>query len=136
MDDLAKSLGYTIKPEAEWPALWSSLNGNFSDKATFVPSITRLTVTWYQQLATRVERDDQSQWTEKLLENLSQAGTGFSNTLWVQVSGVHPALVESDLTFPPAFSFLRSSCPESMGQGLQEVLYGNSQDHESANVGY
>lgn len=83
--DLAKILGHRIEPEAEWPALWNSTKTSFPDSSTFVPSIAQIAVTWYRQLATRIEQDDQSKWIEELLENLKQAPSENSNTLWVQV---------------------------------------------------
>ncbi|KAF5367950.1 hypothetical protein D9758_004510 [Tetrapyrgos nigripes] len=75
-DSLTKTLGHTITPEAEWPALWGELKDHFPDKSGFVLAVSRYTVAWYELLLSRVENDAHLEWTEALLEELSASGRG------------------------------------------------------------
>ncbi|KAJ3570564.1 hypothetical protein NP233_g4324 [Leucocoprinus birnbaumii] len=86
VEDLNKSLGYKIQPEAEWPALWDALKENFPDKGNFVPSLLHLVALWYSRLNVRIESDDLSEWAEDLVEGLSRTCIGHSTTLWIKPS--------------------------------------------------
>ncbi|KAJ8091744.1 hypothetical protein PM082_020979 [Marasmius tenuissimus] len=70
---LQQTLGYKIPAEAEWPALWSSLQTRFPDKGTFVPTIVQYAVAWYERLLGRLENDVHAAWTEELLNVLAES---------------------------------------------------------------
>ncbi|KAG7085572.1 hypothetical protein E1B28_003128 [Marasmius oreades] len=68
--NLEKTLGHRIAAEAEWLVLWSSLQARFPDKSTFVPTVTRYAITWYERLLVRLEDDNHAAWIEELLNVL------------------------------------------------------------------
>ncbi|KAF8069113.1 hypothetical protein FPV67DRAFT_1491177 [Lyophyllum atratum] len=69
---LEKTLGHRIVPIVQWPILWNELQGRFPDKATFIPSISRIAIAWYDRLFWRLDSDNFPEWTEELLALLSQ----------------------------------------------------------------
>ncbi|ESK91319.1 hypothetical protein Moror_2782 [Moniliophthora roreri MCA 2997] len=72
VEALNKSLGHQLTPEAEWPALWTNLQSRFPDKSTFVPTIVRYVIAWYERLLGRIENDNYTDWTEELLNVLAE----------------------------------------------------------------
>lgn len=74
VEALEKTLGHKISPQAQWPALWNELKDRYPDKATFVPTICRITIAWYERLLWRLDSDHFSEWTEEFLSSLSDAG--------------------------------------------------------------
>ncbi|KAL0574549.1 hypothetical protein V5O48_007412 [Marasmius crinis-equi] len=71
--NLEKTLGHKIAAQAEWPALWTSLQARFPDKATFVPTIARYAIGWYERLLYRLENDVHAAWTEEILNILAES---------------------------------------------------------------
>lgn len=69
---LEKTLGHKIAPIVQWPKLWNELKDRFPDKSTFVPSITRIAIAWYERLLWRLDSDNFPEWTEELLALLSE----------------------------------------------------------------
>jgi len=69
---LEKTLGYKIVPLVQWPILWNELKDRFPDKSTFIPSMSRIVIVWYERLLWRIDGDNFPEWTEELLALLSQ----------------------------------------------------------------
>lgn len=83
---LEKTLGHKISPQAQWPALWNELKDRYPDKATFVPTICRITIAWYERLLWRLDSDNFPEWTEEFLSSLSDAaGSGGRIQLHIEV---------------------------------------------------
>jgi hypothetical protein len=57
-------LGFAVKPEPQWIALWDALQDKI-DKGDFVPLISGYARTWYDRLVWRLENEEE--WAEKLL---------------------------------------------------------------------
>ncbi|KAH9478623.1 hypothetical protein JR316_0009080 [Psilocybe cubensis] len=72
IDDLEKTLGHKIVPEVQWLQLYDALKGVYPDKAQFIPSIARVVNAFYGRLLARVDDDNNSEWTEELLEMLAK----------------------------------------------------------------
>ena len=70
---LETTLGHKIVPIVRWPVLWDALKDHFPDKETFVPTISRVVIAWYERLLFRLETDNFAEWTEKFLTLLSQS---------------------------------------------------------------
>lgn len=87
---LAKSLGHKVVPQAQWPALWNELKDRFPDKTTFVPTIARYAIAWYERLLWRLDSDLFPEWTEEFLEVLSQASKGGVLYLQIEVTQLLP----------------------------------------------
>jgi len=83
VDSLNKTLGHKISPEVEWSAIWAESKDRFSDKSTFVPTISGFLMAWYERLIARLENDVYSEWTEELLDVLSESSRNV--VLYVQV---------------------------------------------------
>ncbi|KAK7022928.1 hypothetical protein VNI00_016818 [Paramarasmius palmivorus] len=73
VENLNKTLGHQLTPEAEWSALWTSLQTRFPDKSTFIPTIVRYVIAWCERLLGRIENDGYSAWTEELLNVLAES---------------------------------------------------------------
>ncbi|KAF9460027.1 hypothetical protein BDZ94DRAFT_1266936 [Collybia nuda] len=87
VEELEKTLGYNISPQAQWPALWSGLKDRYPDKATFVPTVCRITIAWYERLRWRFESDHFPDWTEDFLNRLSGArGPGGKIHMYIEPS--------------------------------------------------
>lgn len=65
MEALDKSLGHTISSQARWPASWNELKDRYPEKATFVLTICRITIAWYERLRWRLDTDHFPDWTEE-----------------------------------------------------------------------
>lgn len=72
---LADLIGYQIHSEPEWHMLWAELQPNFPDMSTFIPSISSIVTAWCNALTTILDDDKNSEWTEQLLEELSNTNT-------------------------------------------------------------
>ena len=70
---LETTLGHRVVPIVRWPVLWHALKDGFPDKETFVPTISRIGIAWYERLLFRLETDNFAEWTEKFLTLLSQS---------------------------------------------------------------
>ncbi|CAK5267668.1 unnamed protein product [Mycena citricolor] len=70
---LTKVLGHTITPQIDWPILWTSVKERYSDdNTTFVPTVVRYAIAWYERLSDRLDNDVYADWTESLLNILSE----------------------------------------------------------------
>jgi hypothetical protein len=76
VEALHKTLGHKIPPVAQWPALWGELQDHYPDKSTFVPTICRITIAWYECLLWRLDSENYPEWTEELLAALSESKAG------------------------------------------------------------
>lgn len=72
IDDLSKTLGHKIEPYVQWLQFYDAVKGVYPDKAQFIPSIARVVNAFYGRLLARVEDDNNSEWTEQLLETLTK----------------------------------------------------------------
>ncbi|KAJ7446702.1 hypothetical protein FB451DRAFT_1055014, partial [Mycena latifolia] len=75
VSSLNKILGHTITPRVEWPVMWSGLKERFPDNTVFVPTVVRYTIAWYERLSGRLENDAYADWTEQLLNVLTDEST-------------------------------------------------------------
>ncbi|KAF8888562.1 hypothetical protein BD779DRAFT_449296 [Infundibulicybe gibba] len=73
VDALAQKLGHKVTPHIEWPALWNELKDGYPEKGTFVSTVARLIVAWYERLLWRLQSEMFPDWTEKLLSVLVAA---------------------------------------------------------------
>ena len=72
---LYELLGYQIDVEIDAPKLWSDLSTYYPDPETFAPNITGIVQAWADCLAARLQDDNNAEWTEKLLELLTEKGS-------------------------------------------------------------
>ncbi|KAJ6581613.1 hypothetical protein B0H19DRAFT_1061144 [Mycena capillaripes] len=91
VSSLSKILGHTVTPRVDWPILWAELKEQFSDNSTFVPlvgigpneSVVRYTIAWYERLMGRLENERYADWTEQLLNVITDKGN--RQTLSLQI---------------------------------------------------
>lgn len=88
VDQLANVIGSRIEPVGQWDEIYNVLRPNFAVDRQIVPSFTHIGIAWCRQLASRVERKIDPQWTEQLLKTLQQAGDGQSTVLLFRVSDI------------------------------------------------
>jgi hypothetical protein len=65
-------IGYAVDCVVDWAMLWTECASHFEDKSTFVPYITSAITAFCDDLMTKLE-DEDSPWTEQLLEKIEQA---------------------------------------------------------------
>ncbi|KAH6917924.1 hypothetical protein BKA70DRAFT_1415958 [Coprinopsis sp. MPI-PUGE-AT-0042] len=87
---LTSVLGFVVKPDVQWVALWDALQDKV-DKGDFVPLIAGYAKTWYDRLAWRLENEED--WAEQLLNaipnsqpslNIDISGAARPSTRWVE----------------------------------------------------
>ncbi|KAJ7170486.1 hypothetical protein C8R43DRAFT_1120911 [Mycena crocata] len=81
---LNKILGHTITPRVEWPILWGDLKERFPDNTTFVPTIVRYTIAWFERLSSRLENEAYEEWTEQLLSVLTEGSNHKALSLHIE----------------------------------------------------
>ncbi|KAF8216609.1 hypothetical protein K438DRAFT_2007441 [Mycena galopus ATCC 62051] len=86
VNSLHKILGLTITPHVEWPILWAAVKDQFPDNMAFIPLVVRYTIAWYERLMGRLDNPANEQWTEQLLNALTEASKSKSLTLHIQPS--------------------------------------------------
>ena len=69
---MTKALGRVIAPQVEWPALYGALKTTFAEPSTFVPAICRIAIAFYGRILSRLENDNNGEWTKKLLEEIGK----------------------------------------------------------------
>lgn len=74
IEALQGTLGHKIIPQVQWSLLWDELKDRFPDKTTFVPTICRITIAWYERLLWRLDSENFPEWTEEVLGLLAQSG--------------------------------------------------------------
>ncbi|KAF8893215.1 hypothetical protein CPB84DRAFT_1826061 [Gymnopilus junonius] len=70
VDSLAKMLGHKVVP-------YVALKDTYPDKSTFVPSVIRAVVLFYDLLVARLEREGESEWTENILKDMGKSPAGW-----------------------------------------------------------
>jgi hypothetical protein len=70
---LSSVLGYPISLDPEWGMLWSTLQPCYPDQATFIPSITRIIISWYDAFTAWLENEDNANAVERMLDALKGA---------------------------------------------------------------
>ena len=86
MAALKETLGQEISPDVEWQALWAETGKQFPQTNTFVPNVVMIVSAWNERLLSRLENDIYAQWSEQLLEALSEVKTRVVK-LHIQVCG-------------------------------------------------
>ncbi|TFK73349.1 hypothetical protein BDN72DRAFT_834752 [Pluteus cervinus] len=86
-EQLTGTLGHKVIPQADWPSLWEQLKDSFPEKATFIPTIVRYTLSWYERLLLRLDNEESPEWTEELLSTLASASKGANLHLQIEPSG-------------------------------------------------
>jgi hypothetical protein len=83
---LNKILGHTITPRVEWPIMWTDLKEKFPDNTVFVPTVVRYTIAWYERLSGRLENEAYEEWTEQLLNVITEGSKALSLHIEVRES--------------------------------------------------
>ncbi|KAJ7334271.1 hypothetical protein DFH08DRAFT_814288 [Mycena albidolilacea] len=83
---LNKILGYTITPSVEWPILWGAVKDQFPDNTTFVPLVVRYTIAWYERLMGRLENPACEEWTDQLLNTITESSKAKALSLHIEPS--------------------------------------------------
>jgi hypothetical protein len=94
-------LGYTITPSVEWPILWGAVKDQFPDNTTFVPlvgecfsvsyaaalnsDVVRYTIAWYERLMGRLENPACEEWTDQLLNTITESSKAKALSLHIEV---------------------------------------------------
>ncbi|KAJ7130621.1 hypothetical protein C8R44DRAFT_906299 [Mycena epipterygia] len=84
---LNKILGHTITPRVEWVILWSELKDKFPDNTIFVPTVVRYTIAWYERLSDRLENEAYAEWTEQILNVLTEGSNRKTLSLHIEPAG-------------------------------------------------
>ncbi|KAJ6515050.1 hypothetical protein C8R47DRAFT_500782 [Mycena vitilis] len=84
VSSLNKVLGHTITPRVEWPILWAELKTEFTDNSAFVPLVVRYTIAWYERLIGRLENDRHADWTDQLLNVITEGANRKALTLHIE----------------------------------------------------
>ncbi|RDB28047.1 hypothetical protein Hypma_002191 [Hypsizygus marmoreus] len=125
MASLEKTLGHKIVPYVQWPILWNELKDNFADKTTFIPTISRIAVAWYERLLFRFDNDDFAEWTEQLLEQLS------STKILLHIEPCSPPQNRPKTTLNPKTSAFYLSIPKSPQIPHTKMVSAFDQDFEN-----
>ncbi|KAF8814667.1 hypothetical protein BYT27DRAFT_7205618 [Phlegmacium glaucopus] len=145
VEDLAKTLGHRLVPRVEWPLLYNSLKDRFSDKSTFVPTISQIVNTFYLKLISKLEDEANSEWTEEFLGVLAKSTPGSTYPLRIEAStnaGPRPRvswkaeLKSFYLEVPNSEPALRAILEAGFDQDLDNLLSGSDSlnDDEWAEV--
>ncbi|KAJ7255507.1 hypothetical protein B0H12DRAFT_535500 [Mycena haematopus] len=87
VQSLNKILGHMITPRVEWSILWAAVKDQFPDNASFVPLVVRYTIAWYERLMGRLDNPVHEQWTEQLLNVLTEGAKPKVLSLHIEPSG-------------------------------------------------
>ncbi|KAF4635046.1 hypothetical protein G7Y89_g3042 [Cudoniella acicularis] len=71
---LTTTLGYPLTIDPEWTMLWKTLQSFYPDNATFVPSIANIVISWCEAFLGWIEREENEEQVEKLLDGLKGKG--------------------------------------------------------------
>lgn len=88
VSSLNKILGHTITPRVEWPILWADLKERFPDNTIFVPTVVRYTIAWYERLSGRLDNEAYAEWTEQLLNVLTDESKRKPLSLHIEASAL------------------------------------------------
>ncbi|KAJ6619865.1 hypothetical protein B0H10DRAFT_1126150 [Mycena sp. CBHHK59/15] len=145
VESLNKILGHTITPRIEWPILWSDLKDYFSDNSTFVPTIVRYTVAWFESLRGRLDDEAFQEWTEQLLNMLTEASNRKTLSLHIEPAGPsvsspttkwNPKLATFHLSVPKAEPVSQSQLDSCFDKNFENLFNAeaNTKDDDWADV--
>jgi len=124
---LEKTLGHKVVPQVQWALLWNEQKDRFPDKATFVPAISRITIAWYERLQWRLDSDNFPQWTEELLELMSQKG----GTKQLQIEPSPPPHIRPKTSWRAKTSSFYLGIPKTDPAPHAKVVAAFDQDFEN-----
>ncbi|CAA7267280.1 unnamed protein product [Cyclocybe aegerita] len=89
VESLAQTLGHKVVPQVQWALLYNAVKETFPDKATFVPTVSRVVIALYGRLLSRIENEAHTNWTDELLDVLAKKPPGPEWMLQVEPSGAN-----------------------------------------------